>query len=114
MSAGFIVIVRDTSEAPVSGDTVIVPVGNKLSLFVLTDTVKDSPASSSVGVTLTEIFSPSSDISDGFVMDANTGISFVLATVIVKPCDMVVSESLTCRVTVWIPTLSFVGVPLNT
>ena len=74
-------MVLDVPLPPVVSTIVILPLGNKLALFVLTDTVNDAPESSSVGATITVILSPSSDTAEGSDIGSNTGVSFVLVTV---------------------------------
>ena len=92
-------MVRSTPVPPVSGDTVIVPAGNKLPLLVLTDTVNDAPASMSVGDTVNTMLSPSSNTAEGSVIAVNTGVSFVLDTVTVKLWSTFTVPSLTRNTT---------------
>ena len=78
------VIVRIIPVPPVTGSTDKLPSGNNSLLFAVTETVRDSPASTSVGETVIVILSPSSNTASGAVIDSNTGESFVLATVMLN------------------------------
>ena len=69
---------------PDTGSTDILPSGNNSLLFAVTETVRDSPASTSVGEIVIVILSPSSNTASGAVMDTNSGVSFVLATVMIN------------------------------
>ena len=92
-------MVRSTPVPPVSGDTVIVPAGNKLPLLVDTVTVNVAPTSMSVGDTVTTMLSPSSNTAEGSVIAVNTGVSFVLDTVTVKLWSTFTVPSLTRNTT---------------